>query len=192
MTSGNKKVSAFSNMQHRDLDYLATRFLPQCMKVLKMYRDTISVEKNSNDIFFMNHIKKRYNKNKKFPIYTTCGYKVFKSSHLRLQYYAYFLYNSFGIGISLTECDSFYHTFDASFMNHQTSVPVCVDNDYVYFNHESFFTFAWGNGKSDKRLWLEERGHVITGSRVSQSDFERYFESFSDTDKNHVKTNGWI
>ena len=101
-------------------------------------------------------------------------------------------YNTFGIGISLTQCNSFYHTVDASFMNHQTSVPVCVDNDYVYFNHKSFFIFVWGNGKSDKRLWLEERGHDITGSRVSQSDFERYFELFSDTEKHHGKTNGWI
>ena len=192
MTCGNKKVCAFSNMAHRDLDYMATRFLPQCMKVLKMYKDTISFERNSDDIYFMNHMKKRYIENKKFSIYTTCGYKVFKSSHLELQYYAYFLYNTFGIGISLTERDSFYHTFDASFMNHQTSVPVCVDNDYVYFNHESFFIFAWRNGKSDKRLWLEERGHEIRGSRVSQSDFERYFESFSDSDQIHVTTNRWI
>ena len=112
------------------------------MKVLKMYKDTISVEKNCDDIYFMNHIKKRYNKNKKFPIYTTCGYKVFKSSYQKYHYYAYFLYNTFGIGISLTEYDSFYHTFDASFMNHQTSVPLCVDNNFVYFNQDSFFIFA--------------------------------------------------
>lgn len=61
-----------------------------------------------------------------------------------------------------------------------------------FFNHDSFFIFAWGNGKSEKRLWLEQRGHEITGSRVSQSDFERYFESFSNTEKNHVISNGWI
>lgn len=133
MTCGNKKVSAFSNMSHRDLDYMATRFLPQCMKILEMYKDSFSVKNNSDDIYFMNHIKKRYNKNKKFPIYTTCGYKVFKSSDPEFQYLAFFLYNTFGIAISLTEFDSFYHTFDASFMSHQTSVPVCVHNDYVFF-----------------------------------------------------------
>ena len=67
-----------------------------------------------------------------------------------------------------------------------------MDDYYIYFYHRSFFIFAWGNGKSDKRLWLEERGHHTTGSRVSQSDFERYFELFSDTEKQHVSNNRWI
>ena len=78
-------------------------------------------------------------------------------------------------------------------MYHKISVPVYADDDYVYFNHKSFyFIFTWGNGKCDKRLWLEERGHYIQANYVYHSDFENFFELFNDAEKQHVTTNGWV
>ena len=138
------------------------------------------------------HIQKRYTVKKSFPIYTTCGYKIFMDQTDDKKYYAFFVYNTFGIAIDLTSKTSMYHTFDASFCFHQTSVPVCVVGSRVYFNHPSFFILAWGNGKSVKRLWLESRGHAIEGRRVQRTDFERYFDRLSQPDQTTVRQNNWI
>ena len=109
-----------------------------------------------------------------------------------MKYLAYFLYNDLGIGIILSSAESIYHTFDASLVTHQTSVPICADDTHVYFKHNSFFIFAWGNGKSVRRLWLEERGYDIDGNRVNITDFERYFQVFNADEQAHVLRNGWV
>ena len=192
MTAGNKKVSGFSNISHEDDDFILPKFLNQCLEVIRRYTAHVLKNKVRSDMLMFRHIKKRYDRKKQFPIYTTCGYTVFKDDNAEIRYYAFFLYNSLGIGISLTKWPQMYHTFDASFTRHQTSVPICVDDDYVYFNHPSFFIFAWGNGKCAKRLWLEERGHRIRNRTVARSDFEHYFALFNIRDQQAVIQNGWV
>ena len=140
----------------------------------------------------MKHIAKRFLKRNRFPIYTTCGYKVFQSKSDIFSNYAYFIYNSIGVAVSLTSCESMYHTFDGSLTQHQTSVPISVDEENVYFNEHSFFIFAWGNGKSIRRLWLEERGYNISGDRIQATDFERYFGMFTQEEQTHVTQQGWL
>ena len=192
MTAGNKKVSGFSNISHEDDDFMHPKFLYKCLEVVRRYTAHILKNKIKSDMLIFRHIKKRYDRKKHFPIYTTCGYCIFKDEKNEMRYYAFFIYNSLGIGISLTKWPQMYHTFDASFTRHQTSVPICVDNNYVYFNHSSFFIFAWGNGKCAQRLWLEERGHHIRNRRVARSDFEHYFSLFNIREQQAVIGNGWI
>ena len=192
MTAGNQKCSGFSNIPHEDDDFMPSKFLPQCFEVIKRYTMQLISHRTKSGIMMMRHLKNRFERKKQFPIYTTCGYAVFKNAQEEMEYYAYFIYNSLQIGISLTKWTQMYHTFDASFTKHQTSVPICVDEQYVYFNHPSFFIFAWGNGKSSRRLWLEERGYNIRNTRVSRSDFERYFGLFNTTEQQHVVDNAWV
>ena len=85
-----------------------------------------------------------------------------------------------------------YHTFDASLIKHQTSVPICEDETHIYFKHPSFFIFAWGNGKSARRLWLEERGYNIHSNTVRRADFLNYFNTFSNEEQSMVLQNNWI
>ena len=179
-------------MPHEDNDVIAKRLLAQCLNVIKSYHDYILENPNKDDINIFHHIRKRFYRKGLFPIYTTCGYKIFKAKDDKLKYYAYFLYIDHCLGINLTSQDSMYHTFDASFGKHLTSVPVCCDKKYVYFNHLSFFIFAWGNGKSARRLWLEERGYQIQSNHVNRSDFERYFNRFSQDEQEHVIQECWI
>ena len=192
MTAGNNKVSGFSNISHEDDDFMPHHFLHQCLEVIRRYTAHILKNKVRSDMLMYRHIKKRYDRKKQFPMYTTCGYCVIKDVKGKMRYYAFFLYNSLGIGISLTKWTQMYHTFDASFTRHQTSVPISVDDNYVYFNHPSFFIFAWGNGKCAKRLWLEERGHRIRNKSVGRSDFEHYFALFNIREQQAVIQNGWI
>ena len=191
-TSGNMYISGFTNTTHEDKDFLPSRFLYHCLMIIKKYHDCIQEYKRKNDILALQHIAKRFLKKGKFPVYTTCGYKVFKNEDGILRYHAYFIYNSVAVAVCLTSTKSMYHTFDASLFKHQTSVPICQDNQYVYFNHPSFFIFAWGNGKSAQRLWLEERGYAIESRRVQRRDFERYFNMFSQNEQEHCTQNNWL
>ena len=97
-------------------------------------------------------------------------------------HHVYFIYNSLGIAISLHNNDSYYHTFDASYHNHQTSVPFVESDTHVSFNDDSTFIFAWGSGKSDKRVWMEERGFQCEG-RVTQRQITDFFNTLSVYDK---------
>ena len=76
---------------------------------------------------------------------------------------AYFIYNSLSVVVEIPNDKSCYHTFDASYHNHQTSVPFVETDTHIIFNDESTFIFAWGNGKSERRQWMEDRGFVCNG-----------------------------
>ena len=191
-TSGNMYISGFTNETHEDKDFLPSRYLYHCLMIIKQYSEYIQEHNHNNDILTFKHIAKRYIEKGKFPVYTTCGYKVFKEKDSILNYHAYFIYNSVGVAVEISSSESMHHTFDASLFKHQTSVPICEDNKYVYFNHPSFFIFAWGNGKSAQRLWLEERGYAIESRRVQRRDFERYFNMFSQDEQEHCTQNNWL
>ena len=192
LTAGKNVSSGFSNMKHRDCDYVNSRLLSQCMYVLLAYQSFFKKTIYKNEYSYLNHIRRRFLYKNQFPLYTTCGYRIFISENNEIKHFAFFIYNDFGIAISLTSNESMYHTFDAFLVEHQTSVPISVDNGFVYFNHPSLFIFAWGNGKSEKRLWLERRGYKIAGSIVKRNDFVRYFESFSVDEQRLVNTHNWI
>ena len=59
------------------------------------------------------------------------------------------------------------------------------------FNHSSFF-LAWVNGKSARRMWLEEQGFAVQNRNVRRNDFERYFKTFSNDEQGHCTQNNWI
>ena len=58
LTAGNNVSSGFSNMRHRDCDFVCARLLSQCMSVLLTYRLFMEKKFNTNEYCFLNHIKK--------------------------------------------------------------------------------------------------------------------------------------
>ena len=55
-----------------------------------------------------------------------------------------------------------------------------------------FFILAWGNGKSARRMWLEERGYSVQHRNVRRSDFARYFNAFNHNEQAYCSQNNWI
>ena len=192
LTAGNYITSGFSNITHADYDFLPSEFLYQCLLTIQQYYNVIKRNGFSADVSAFNHIGNRYRHKKKFPVYTTCGYKVFTGNDDGMKYHAYFIYNCVYVAVCLTSTNSMYHTFDASLIKHQTSVPICEDKTHVFFNHPSFFILAWGNGKSARRMWLEERGYSVQHRNVRRSDFARYFNAFNNDEQAHCSQNNWI
>ena len=192
LTAGNLITSGFANITHTDNDFLPSEFLHQCLLTIEHYYNQIKKSRVSNDVFAFNHIAKRYRHKNKFPVYTTCGYKIFKAKDKNMKYHAYFIYNCALTAVCLTSTESMYHTFDASLIKHQTSVPICEDGTHVYFNHPSFFILAWGNGKSARRIWLEERGFPVQNRKIQASDFERYFNAFSNKEQAYCSKNNSV
>ena len=84
-----------------------------------------------------------------------------------------------------------YHTFDASYHNHQTLVPFIQTETHVHFNFPDTFIFAWGNGKSDKQVWLEDHGFVCDG-RATNSMITDFFNRLSQNDQQHMQRQGWV
>ena len=103
---------------------------------------------------------------------------------------AYFIYNSLSVVVPILYNSSCYHTFNASYHNHQTSVPFVETEDYIYFNKYDTYIFAWGNGKSDKRQWMEERGFHSEG-RATQRQITDFFNTLSVYDQAHMINEGW-
>ena len=140
------------------------------------------------------HLKNKYSTKKRFSTFTTCGYKIFicnseGQSFKRLR--AYFIYNSLSVCVEIPHDKSCYHTFDASYNNHQTSVPFVETDTHIYFNDNSTFVFAWGNGKSARRQWMEERGFRCNG-RATNALITDFFYRLAPEDQNHMQAQGWV
>ena len=104
---------------------------------------------------------------------------------------AYFIYNSLSVAVQIPSDESAYHTFDASYHNHQTSVPFVETKSHVCFQDDDTYIFAWGNGKSDRRKWMEERGFVCNG-RATNALITDFFYRLSEEDQTHMQSRGWV
>ena len=62
---------------------------------------------------------------------------------------------------------------------------------HIYFNDDSTFIFAWGNGNSTRRQWMEERGFVCNG-RATNALITDFFYRLSEEDQNHMQSQGWV
>ena len=71
-------------------------------------------------------------------------------------------------------------------------ISICKPSseDYIYFNEDDTYIFAWGNGKSDKRQWMEERGFQCEG-RATQRQITEFFNTLSVYDQAHMINEGW-
>jgi len=126
---------------------------------------------------------------------TTCGYRIFSRHVTNKIVHAYFMYSSIGIAVSIPTEKSCYHTFDGTMGIHQTTVPVtfCPQDDLVRFDDNDIFIFAWGNGKSARRLWLEDQNHIIpAGRRVNANDIRDFFNNATQAQQDHINRNGWL
>ena len=92
--------------------------------------------------------------------------------------------------VSIPTEESCYHTFDASYTNYQTSVPLVESQTHVYFCHKYAFVFAWGNGKSEKRKWMEEQGFTC-GGRVTNTLITDFFNRLSSEQQDYMTSKGW-
>ena len=82
------------------------------------------------------------------------------------------------------------HIFDASYTNHQTSVPLVESETHMYFGHQFAFVFAWGNGKSEKRKWMEEQGFTCGGC-VTNTLITDFFNRLSTEQQDYMTSKGW-
>ena len=122
------------------------------------------------------HLLKLYSSQKKIATYTTCGYKTFVKDETK-KVFAYFLYNSLQCGVRIPLKRSCYHTFGGNMGVHQTSVPITFDGKYVRFNDPDLFIFAWGNGKSRVRQYIENNNsNFPVNARMSQTQIRRYYD----------------
>ena len=105
---------------------------------------------------------------------------------------AFFIYNDYQIAVSIPKDNSCYHTFDASFSTHHTSVPITQDNEKVYFCDEDLFLFAWGGGKSERRQWLKQNGYQGNELSKNSNDINTFFNSISQEQQSYITEKGWI
>ena len=170
ITCGNSELIGFANIGHVDNDYITMFANAMFLETLNKLEIEYKSDKNSNIGEVLLHLKNKYVHRKRFSTYTTCGYKVFHNGCAKGRRYlrAYFVYNSLSVVVAIPEDSSCYHTFDASYHNHQTSIPFIESETHVSFNDDATFIFAWGNGKSEKksldgRAWFSMRRQNDSG-----------------------------
>ena len=82
---------------------------------------------------------------KKIATYTTCGYKMKLGKSISdadRKPRCYFIYNSINFVVAIPSVDRCYHTVDATYGEHQTSVPITEDKYNVYFDDKDLFVFT--------------------------------------------------
>ena len=110
-----------------------------------------------------------------FHIYTTCGYKMMLKNRNKIPL-AFFYYNSLNVAVKIPE-ESCYHTFGGVLGCHQTTYPVTFDVEFVRYNDDDLFIFAWGGGgtaRSARRQFLDARNFPIQGRNVANGDITRW------------------
>ena len=195
LTCGNKVLRGFANIGHKDNDFLDKQFHTCSLKILKAMRYEIKQKGNAHLKRAFDHIRRKYHFQNKFSTMTTCGYRIFSRHVTNKIVHAYFMYSSIGIAVSIPTEKSCYHTFDGTMGIHQTTVPVtfCPQDDLVRFDDNDIFIFAWGNGKSARRLWLEDQNHIIpAGRRVNANDIRDFFNNATQAQQDHINRNGWL
>ena len=96
------------------------------------------------------------------------------------------------MGIEIPKKKSCYHTFDATSSVHQTTVPIIEDAHEIRFNSLNSFIFAWGNGKSAKRTWLEDHGMKPSGNLFTQEEIKDFFEQTTPAIQSHMNAMHWL
>lgn len=200
LTCGNEFIRGFANMGHVDADVLDNDFHHYCMSFLDEMKKELAESSNIHLHLAFDHIKRKFEYNNRFTTMTTCGYKMLHSQHASdgmtppKQILAYFLYKYLNVAVSIPTHRSCYHTFDGTMGVHQTTVPLTYtpSNCTVKFNDKDVFIFAWGNGKSRRRLYLESQNHPIpAGRRINANDIRNFFAGASQEQRNHMRENGW-
>ena len=88
--------------------------------------------------------------------------------------------------VVLIPCDtSCYHIFNASHHNHQTPLPFVESDTHVTFTDALTFIFAWGNGKCDKRAWMEAQIFQCE-PRATQTHITNFFNTLNVYDQAHM------
>ena len=200
LTCGNQFLRGFANMGHVDADVLDNDFHQYCMSFLKEMRKELAETCNKHLDLAFEHIKRKFEYNNRFTTMTTCGYKILHSQNASdgptppKQILGYFLYKYLSVAVSIPTHRSCYHTFDGTMGVHQTTVPLTYtpSTSTVKFNDKDVFIFAWGNGKSRRRLYLESQNHPLpAGRRINANDIRNFFAGASQEQRNHMRENGW-
>ncbi len=192
LTAGNSKVRGFTNTVHTD-KYDAWNKILLCIaeSLLQELSDQAQLQKDPILGMAVKHIQRLSTASVKnaFSSYTTCGYHLnFKSRHTKRRCLAFFLYLSLKVAVSIPLNRVCFHTFGGFMGEHLTTVPLTYDDDNVYFNDKDLFVFAWGNGRSTKRTYLDKRNFPIQGNAVTNNDILRYFnERATNVERNDTR-----
>ena len=76
LTCGNKDLRGFTNIGHKDDDYLTSSSIHACYIQIKNIRDEYVSTSNIHLLEVLQYLEKRYFRENKFSTYTTCGYNL--------------------------------------------------------------------------------------------------------------------
>ena len=199
LTAMNEYIRGFANKPHLDVGDVCEKDLiiagQRIIEDVKFHlRDTSIPQKQRKQFeVALNHISKIINLECGQSTFTTCGYNVClrnskKSPHV------FFLFNDLQTAVQIPQNKGCYHTFGGMFGVHQTAVPVTFDGQYVNMNDNELFVFAWGAGKSDKRVYLEANGVQFDhGERFRQTRMDEFFNNeANDEQRDHIMNMGWV
>ena len=158
---------------------------------------TIDNLNNENTVLnkALRHIRKMGRNKHEYSTLTTCGYKLMlEKTCMEKRAIAYFIFNDVSAAVEIPTNVGCYHTFAGFMEEHQTAVPITFDGKFVIFDDPEMNVFAWGAGKSVKRIYLEERGvQFEEGERFHQRRLEDYFnEEAGEDERAEIIAMGWM
>lgn len=197
LTAGNEKFHGFANARHLDKydewDKMLREVALKILDEMKKYSETDEATQNYKIAY--KHLVKlsTASVNGTFSSYTTCGYNIFfEPENKKKKALTPFYYADANVAVEIPKNKVCYHTFGGYMHSHQTVFPITYDDEYVYFNDPDLFALAWGNGKSEKRIYLENRGAPIVGRNVASTDISTYFGNATEDEKNEIRGLGWM
>ena len=183
LTGGNSKISGFANMPHFDMWDLWSKFFTQ--KANEYLDELVGLQfvtgASPSFVKAINHLKRHSvaSYTGSFSSYTTCGYQVTMNDRIQFSFrkfhLCFFLYLNLGIAVNIPANRTCYHMFGGALCQHLTAVPITVDHQYVRFNDKDLYVLAWGNGRSETRIYIEQQTGRDLGHRLTQQDIRDFY-----------------
>jgi len=160
LTGPDRVVKGYGNTNHKDvndelLGKLRVAILDYLQENLEFCKDKLndpaSEESEKNDVLkaltSIRHVIRGGKLDKesmpKLAPKASCGYLCRWKGPANMRPLAYFVYTESRTAVEIPRNRLAYNVFD-SMREHQTTVPVVTDGEYVYVNHPMLCILAWG------------------------------------------------
>ena len=193
----NRFIRGFANKPHLDMNDVCDAELRKAGKlIIEDVESEIDKYELHDDPLntALKHIKKMVGTECGQSTLTTCGYNMTLAGVNQKTAHGYFIFNDLDVAVEIPTNCGYYHTFSGTFGFHQTAIPVTFDGKYVNLNDEDLMVFAWGAGKSDKRVYHEDNGvHFEDGEHFRQMRMEEFYVHVANEEQcDHIRAMGWI
>ena len=204
ITCGNLVCRGFTNKAHIDkndglnptLRAIARIVVSAIKDYLKRneHLPTLELRQALDHIIRLGGKTKRGSAKFDFSTYTTCGYELMLDNSKVKKSLAFFLYNDLSIAVRIPENKGVYHTFAGKMVTHQTTVPITFDGTTVRLDDPDLLVFAWGAGKSEKRVFLEDAGDEYNdGRRFRQRDLLEFYQAqANEVQREYIENRNWL